>query len=121
MTQREFYVAITNESSLPAELIEFATDAIEKLDHANEARRTKAAEKAAVRQAEKAPLREALFAVMGGEDKPMTATELIAAAEVDVKPASIPSLLRPLVEAGQVIKVDVKIAGKGTQRGYVKA
>lgn len=121
MTQREFYVAITEQNNLPVELLEFAADAIGKLDHANEARKVKSAEKAAARQAEKAPLREALYAAMGGEDNPMTATELIAAAGVDVKPASIPSLLRPLVEAGDVLKVDVKIVGKGTQRGYVKA
>ena len=38
-----------------------------------------------------------------------------------VKPASVPSLLRPLVETGMVAKVDVKIPGKGTQRGYIKA
>ena len=52
----------------------------------------------------------------------MTASMLIEAAGLTetVKPASVPSLMRPLVEAGLVGKVDVKITGKGTQRGYVR-
>lgn len=121
MTQREFYVAITEQNTLPAELIEFAADAIAKLDHANEARKVKSAEKAAERQLEKAPLRLALFNALSAE--PMTATMLVAAVadEFEVKAASIPSLMRPFVEKGEVLKVDVKIPGKGTQRGYVKA
>ena len=121
MTNREFFQNIASLDNIPAELVEFATDAIAKLDHTNETRKVKAAEKAAARQAEKAPVRDALFAVMGGAENPMTATELIAAAGLDIKPASVPSLLRPFVESGDVLKVDVKVPGKGTQRGYVKA
>ena len=72
-------------------------------------------------QAEKAPIRDALFAVMDTEEG-KTASMLIEEAGLeDVKPASVPSLLRPLVESGLVAKVDVKVTGKGTQRGYVKA
>ena len=120
MTNREFYTAITNLTNIPEELIEFATESIAKLDATNEKRKAAVALKSAEKQAEKAPIREALFAVMGGEDAPMTATELVAAAGLDIKPASVPSLMRPLVEAGQVGTVDVKVKGKGTQRGYVK-
>ena len=118
MTNREFYVAITNLESVPAELRDYALDAIGKLDHTNEVRKVKAAEKAAEKQAEKAPVREALFAVI--TEEPQTATMLIEAAGLDIKPASVPSLLKPLVEAGQVVKTDVKVPGKGTQRGYVR-
>jgi len=46
---------------------------------------------------------------------------LIDEAGLELKPQSVPSLLKPLVEAGQIVKVDVKIKGKGTQRGYVLA
>ena len=35
MTNREFYTAIASSTNLPAELIEFATAAIEKMDNAN--------------------------------------------------------------------------------------
>ena len=118
MTNREFYQSIAALDNIPSELAEFAADAIAKLDATNEKRKIAAAEKAAVKQAEKAPIREALFAALS--ETPMTATELIAAAGLDIKPASVPSLLRPFVDEGAVLKVDVKVAGKGTQRGYVK-
>ena len=128
MTTRELYTSalkIFNEYGTD-EAVDLAAEfqaAIEKLDAQNEARRSKQAEKAAAKQAEKAPLRDALYAVMGDAENPMTASMLIEAAELTdtVKPASVPSLLRPLVETGMVAKVDVKITGKGTQRGYVKA
>lgn len=121
MTNREFYSKIASLSNIDAELIEFAADALTKLDATNEKRKAASALKAAAKQAEKDPIREQLFAVMGGEDAPMTASMLIEAAGLDIKPASVPSLMRPLVEAGRVAKVDVKIPGKGTQRGYVRA
>ena len=119
MTNREFFQSIANLDNIPSELVDFANEAIGKLDHTNEIRKVAAAKKAAEKQAEKAPIREALFAVIGSE--PMTATALIEAAGLDIKPASVPSLLRPFVESGEVVKVDVKVTGKGTQRGYVKA
>ena len=103
------------------ELIEALDAALVKMDAQAEKRRIASAEKAAAKQAEKAPLRDALLEVMGDSENPMTATQLIEAAGLeDVKPASVPSLLRPLVESGMVAKVDVKIPGKGTQRGYVR-
>ena len=121
MTNREFYSKIASLSNIDAELIEFAADSLTKLDATNEKRKAASALKAAAQQAEKDPIREQLFVVMGGEDAPMTASMLIEAAGLDIKPASVPSLMRPLVEAGRVAKVDVKIPGKGTQRGYVRA
>ena len=121
MTNREFYKAISELSNIPSELTEFAASAIEKLDATNEKRKAASAVKAAAKQAEKEPLRAALFAVMGDADHPMTATELIGAAGIELKASSVPSLLRPLVDEGAVLKVDVKVPGKGTQRGYVKA
>ena len=114
MTQREFYEAIVA-GTMNDEMQEFAVEAIAKLDATNEARR-KAAEK---KRAEKAPIRAALMAVMSTE--PKTATMLIEEAGLEIKPQSVPSLLKPLVEEGTVVKTDVKVTGKGTQRGYVLA
>lgn len=126
MTNREIYknvlALIDGEGEVNVlELRAAAQDALAKLDATNEKRKAASALKAAEKQAEKDPIREQLFAVMGGEGAPMTASMLIEAAKLDIKPASVPSLMRPLVEAGRVAKVDVKIPGKGTQRGYVKA
>lgn len=122
MTNREFYSKIASMTNIDAELAEFAADAITKLDATNEKRKAASALKAAEKQAEKDPLREQLFAVMGGEDAPMTASMLIEAAGLaeTVKPASVPSLMRPLVDSGIVGKVDIKITGKGTARGYIR-
>jgi hypothetical protein len=124
MTNRELYTATINylrgEDADTAELCAAFEDALAKLDAQNEKRKAASAVKAAEKQAEKEPVREALFAVMGGEGAPMTAGDLIEAAGLDIKPASVPSLMRPLIEAGRVAKVDVKIPGKGKQRGYVR-
>ena len=125
MTNREIYknilALIDGEGEVDVMELRAATiDAIARLDATNEKRKAASALKAAEKQAEKEPIREALLAVMGGEDAPMTASMLIEAAGLDIKPASVPSLMRPLVEAGRVVKVDMKIPGKGTQRGYAK-
>ena len=125
MTNRELYTNTINylrgaDDVDTAELVAAFENALARLDATNEKRKAASALKAAEKQAEKEPIREALLAVMGGEDAPMTASMLIEAAELDIKPASVPSLMRPLVEAGRVMKVDMKIPGKGTQRGYAK-
>lgn len=125
MTNRELYTNTINylrgaDDVDTAELIVAFENALARLDATNEKRKAASALKAAEKQAEKEPIREALLAVMGGEDAPMTASMLIEAAELDIKPASVPSLMRPLVETGRVVKVDMKIPGKGTQRGYAK-
>jgi hypothetical protein len=129
MTNRELYKAVIahiNGEALPYgltedELREGFEGLIAKLDATNEKRKAASALKAAEKQAEKAPIREALFAVMNGEEAPRTASMLIEAAGLDIKPASVPSLLKPFVESGEIVKVDMKIKGKGTQRGYVRA
>lgn len=119
MTKREFLNAIATAENLPAEMIEFATHELEVMNASNEKSRAKAAEKRAAKDAEKEPIRNALMDVMTNE--PQTATMLIEAAGLAdaVKPQSVPSLLKPFVEAGTLEKVDVKIEGKkGTQKGY---
>lgn len=129
MTNREIYKNILalidgddeNEVNV-MELRAAVIDAIARMDATNEKRKAASALKAAEKQAEKAPIREALLGVMGDAEHPMTASMLIEAAGLeDVKPASVPSLMKPYVEDGTVLKVDVKVPGKGTQRGYVKA
>lgn len=118
MNTREFFQNIAK-GQMNDEMMQFAVDQLQKLDHTNEVRRQKNAEKAAEKEAERAPLREAILSVITAE--PKTATTLIAEADVELKPQSIPSLLKGLVEAGTIQKVDVKVKGKGTQKGYVRA
>ena len=122
MTKREFLTTIATAENLPAEITEFAAHELEVMNASNEKNRAKAAEKRAAKDAEKEPIRNAIMDVMTNE--PQTATMLIEAAGLTetVKPQSIPSLLKNLVEAGTLEKVDVKIEGKkGTQKGYMLA
>lgn len=118
MTNREFYEAIKN-GTINDEIIAFAQDAIERLNHTNELRKASVAKKALERETERAPMREAIVACI--TDEPKTATTLITESGVELKPQSIPSLLKALVEAGELMKVEVKVKGKGKQVGYVKA
>ena len=126
MNTRELYTAtisVLRENEPDSPLASEYEALIEKMDAQNAERKVKAAEKAAEAQAVKAPIREALFNALGDADNPKTASTLIADAGLaeTVKPASVPSLMRPFVEDGSVLKVDVKVTGKGTQRGYILA
>ena len=118
MTMREFYTAVI-EANVNEELTAYATAGIEKLDETNAKRVEKNAEKAAAKEAERAPIREAIVACI--TDEPKTASTLIAEAGVEIKPQAIPSLLKALVEDGTLTKTDVKVKGKGTQKGYALA
>ena len=121
MTNRELYISIINGNEITNDMREKAQALIDSLDVTNEKRKVHAAEKAAEKQELKAPVRNALFAALS--DEPKTATELVAAiaSDFEVKTASVPSLMKPFVDNGSVLKVDVKVKGKGTQRGYVLA
>ena len=126
MTIRELYtatIAALRETEPDSALATEYEALITKLDAQNARRVEKNAEKAAEAQAAKAPIREALFAVVSDAENPKTASMLIADAGLTdtVKPASVPSLMRPFVEEGSVLKVDMKVPGHGTQRGYVLA
>lgn len=119
MTKREFLNAIANAENLSAELIEYAAHELETMNAMNERNRAKAAEKRAAKAEEKEPIRNAVMDAMTNE--PQTATMLIEAAGLtgEVKPQSIPSLLKEVIENGTVEKVDMKIPEKkGTQKGY---
>ena len=120
MTKREFYTKVMN-GEMNDELMAKAQELLETMDEANAKRAAKVLEKKVANDAEKAPIREALLAAVTSAAK--TATELIEAAGLTgtVKPASVPSLMKPMVADGLVEKVDVKVKGKGTQRGYIKA
>lgn len=114
MTNREFLEKVINTVE-DAELVEYATMECAKLDKANAKKREKAMEKAA----EKQPLREALFDHITVE--PKSAATLVAETEMDINPKSVPSLLKPYIEKGMVVKTEIKVVGKGKQRGYAIA
>ena len=113
MTKREALKAIAN-GEMNDELKLWAENEIGKMDKANEARRNKQSKKAA----ENAPLKEKIVAEILGTE-PVTASVVGEKMEMSTQKAS--ALLRQIVEAGQANKVDIKVPGKGTQKGYVLA
>lgn len=110
MTKREFYTAIMN-GEIDEQVKLFASEELEKMDAANEKRRNTLSKKA---QENLPLLRQITDEIL--TDEPKTATDVAAVLEVSVQKAS--GLLRRLVEEGKAVKVDVKIKGKGTQKGY---
>ena len=114
MTNREFFTAISNIDTLPAELVEFAHNAIAKMDETNEKRKNKTSPKEAEKQAEMTALRESIFAVITND--PQTETDI--AAQVGVTGAKARAQLRKLVTEGRVVSADIKVPKKGTCKGY---
>ena len=106
MTQREFFTAIVN-SDLNDELKAFATESIAKLD----ARNAKRASTPSKTQKENEPIVKAIASVL--TDEPMLASKIAELCEISVHKASA---LVKKVEGVQ--SVDVKVKGKGTQKGY---
>lgn len=109
MTRRDFLEAVVS-GTINDEVIEKANEMLVKLDAENEKRRNRVSKKAL----ENEPIKEAILGVLG--DEPKTATEIGGEVEISTQKAS--ALLRQLVEVGKANKVDVKVKGKGTQKGY---
>ena len=110
MTKREFFTAVMN-GEIDEQVKLFASEEIEKMEAANEKRRNTLSKKA---QENQPLLRRITDEIL--TDEPKTATDVAAVLEVSVQKAS--GLLRRLAEDGLATKVDVKIKGKGTQKGY---
>ncbi len=113
MTKREFMNAIAA-GTITEEAMAYAAAEIEKMNAANEARKNKPSKKAL----ENAPLVDKIVNEILGEE-PITATVIAEALDVKVQKAS--ALARIAVKEGRAVAVDVKIKGKGTQKGYTKA
>lgn len=109
MTYREMLTSIVN-GTINDEVMEKAAERLEKLDAENEKRKNRVSKKAL----ENEPVKEAILAVLGEE--PKTATEIGSEVEISTQKAS--ALLRQLVNDGKVEKTDVKVKGKGVQKGY---
>ena len=109
MTQREFYTAIVN-SDLTDELKDFAKASIEKLD----VRNAKRSAQPSKTQIANEPIIKAISECLTSE--PMLASKIAELCEISTQKASA---LVKKVEGVQ--SVDVKVKGKGTQKGYFLA
>lgn len=106
MTQREFYTAVIADTQ-NEELKAFATESIAKLD----ARNAKRASTPSAKQKENEPIVKAISEVLTSE--PMLASKIAELCGISTAKASA---LAKKVEGVSV--TDVKVKGKGTQKGY---
>ena len=106
MTNRDFYNAVIN-ANINDEMTSFATEAIAKLD----ARNAKRSERESKTQIANKPIIEAISKVL--TDEPMLASKIAELCGISTAKASA---LAKKVEGVSV--TDVKVKGKGTQKGY---
>ena len=110
MTRREFMEMViadtTNET-----IADFARNEIEKMDAKNERAKNRKSKKAE----ENAPIKDKIFEVLNA-DEPTTASVVAEKVEISTQKAS--ALLRQMVEEERVTVEDIKVKGKGKQKGY---
>ena len=106
MTQREFYNGVIADTK-NADLAKFAVEALEKLD----VRNAKRSEKPSKTQIANEPIIKSIGELLTTE--PMLASDIASALDISTQKASA---LVKKVDGVQV--VDVKVKGKGTQKGY---
>lgn len=116
MTKREVYEAVIANQNVSEEIRSYFEDELVKMDERNRRNAEKRAEKAK----ENEPIKAAIFEALGEEPKTATTIRDEISGEFDVSTQKVSAMLRKLVEAGDVDKEDVKIKGKGTQKGYTR-
>ena len=116
MTMRDFLTAIASGAEITDEIIDKANAELAKMDEANAKRKGKQSKAAVEKAAANAPLRDTLEAAL--TDEPQTATDMMELIGQNVQKTS--HLLRDLVAAKRATAHDIKVKGKGTQKGYTK-
>lgn len=111
MTNREFYVAISN-GTMNEEVMGFAAEAIAKMDARNAARKDKPSKTAIAN----APIKEAILAHLVEAGTSMTETDLGVALNITHNKAG--SLARQLVAEGKLTVEEVKIPKVGKRKAY---
>lgn len=115
MTNREFFTAIASMTNINAELVEHATNELEKLDKRNASR----AAKPTKAQKENEPVKEEIVKFLTEKGGFHTASEVMEACEISVQKAS--ALCRQLVEEGALTVQEIKVPKKGKQKAYAIA
>lgn len=110
MTKREFLEFVMGLEYV--EVAEFAAKELEKMDRALEKRRSKPTKA----QLANAPIIQQIVSEILDEKEYTTASEVAEVLEISVQKAS--AVLRQAVSEGKAEVADVKVKGKGTQKGY---
>lgn len=112
MTKRQALESVAK-GIITEEIMVWAADEIDKMDTANKKRREKTSKK----RAENEPIKVEILGVLGEE--PQTST--VVGKEISISTQKASALLRQLVAEGRANVEDVRIKGKGKQKGYTKA
>ena len=113
MTQREFFTTIVEGATVTAEMEAFASHALANIDKVNESRRERQSKKAQENEPLLAQIETDILTV-----EPITASNVAAILGTSTQKAT--ALLRALVAAGRAQVQDIKVTGKGMQKGYFK-
>lgn len=110
MTRREFMEMViadtTNET-----IADFARSEIEKMDRKNELAKSRKSKKSV----ENEPIKEKIYSVLNSDE---VTTASVVAEKVEISTQKASALLRQMVEDGRITVEDVKVKGKGKQKGY---
>lgn len=118
MTKRELFNAIANRE-VTDEVVAAAKAELEKIDAANEKRKTNPTGKAKANAELNATVKEAIYEVL--TTVPTLVADIKAALaerEIGVSPQRINILARQLVDEGKIVATKVKVPTKGEQRAY---
>ena len=111
MTNREFFTAIASNATLSAELVEFATEAIAKLDKRNASRSSKPSKTAIANEPIKASIIEYVTAHANA-----LASDIATACKISTQKAS--ALCVQMVKDNVLTVCEVKVPKKGKVKAY---
>ena len=94
------------------ELVEYAKNEIVKMDERNAKRKSAPSKKAE----ENEPIKKAIAEFLADKTEPTTAKEIGEGVEISTQKAS--ALCRQMVEDGRLTSTEIKVKGKGKQKGY---
>ena len=116
MTSREFFTAIVADETISADLRDYATEQIAKLD----AKNAKRSSKPSKTQVANEPIKVAIVECLTANGQ-ATASELATALSTEETPVTtqkVSALCRQLVADGLLSVADVKIPKKGVVKAY---
>lgn len=116
MTTRELLIAIIENAEMTSDHKAKAQEMLAQLDR--ERKPTKAQLE---KQANNALLKERILEILNGITAPMLTTMIAETLSTDDAPitfSKVSPLCRQLRDEGLLIEVEVKVKGKGTQKGY---
>ena len=113
MTNREFFVSISA-GNLTEDCIAHATEALSKMDAANEKRKSTPSKTSVANE----PIKAAIFEYLVANGTKTTAEIAKGVAVLEGSSPKASAMCRQMVEEGRLTPSDVSVKGKGKQKAY---